>query len=471
MTDDEEPAEKARLEAEARREKILQKSKDRMKKVSGLQAEADAEDEETKTSSAARMQAMRRRRFKKGTKSKETSESTEDNKAVGEAPHEEETKVTAEEVNNEPEPEKDEPEPEKIEEEPSIATESAAEGRPTAATEATSTEEESGESTKKYKGIAKVRREKMLAKKKEEQAKQEEDAATASSSPAAIARRSKKLKPPVLPIIMYMFTVLLLFLAGVDVGLQHVDDSILVHTDLAAKKFSLSKLNPWSSSSNEKTKKLESDNDMVARGLGEDEFGGEETTFGPDDPEYTPDIDPLFRIDLDAYTRGPGVFMQLARGAVKIHRFFLYLLWEIPMQVFALPMQFFQHPPVMCLVAVVIRQVVAKIVLGAKLPDIAEEDVRDKKEMTDVLDMIKNAVKSTLVGTFPTAVSLYEAFTHLRADMYVVLCGVFVGLAYSSQMAANLPSGGGRPGGDYVSEPEESFAELDVPAEGFSDEL
>jgi len=31
--------------------------------------------------------------------------------------------------------------------------------------------------------------------------------------------------------------------------------------------------------------------------------------------------------------------------------------------------------------------------------------------------------------TFPTAVGLYVAWKHLRADMYVITCGLMVGLA------------------------------------------
>ena len=463
MADDAE-AEKARAEAEARREKILQKSRDRMKVVSGLQAEADAENDETKTSSAARMQAMRRRRFKKSAKQKdEKSEETE-------APKEEEaTEEKAKEETSKEAEIKEEATPARTSDSVKSETVSKSEAAEAASTEATPVEhdekEESGESKKKYKGIVKIRREKMLAKKKEEQVKQEEEAKTASTSEAAIARRSKKLKSPMLPIIMYIFTVVLLFLAGLDVGLQHVDDKIVVHTELAPHSFRLSKLNPWGSKSSETVKNLESDTESYSRELGggQDEF---DTTFGPDDPEYTPNIDPLFRVDLDAHTRGPGFFMQLARGAVKIHRFFLFILWETPMQMFALPMQFFQHPPVMCLVAIAIRQIVAKILLGAKLPDIAGEDVRDKKgEVSDVLDMARNFVSNTMSTMFPTAVILYEGFKHLRADMYIVLCGVFVGLAYSSQMAKMIPAG--EDAGGYDDMPPEP----DTPAGGLSDEL
>ena len=423
----EEDDEKARAEAEARRQRILQKGKDRMNIVAGLQEEADADDEETKASGAARMAAMRRRRFKKNKATEaaaaapEATTETKEEEATAPAPVAAEEKPPA----TEKKPEKKDPVPvvETTKDEPAAATEE----------EETATD---GEPKKKYKGVAKMRRAKMMQKKKEEAAKSEEDFKNASDSPAVQARRQKKLKQPVLPILMYLFTTFLLFLAGLDVGLQHADDTIIVNRDFAPKQFTFQKLNPWSSKKST-IKNLESDsNDAYARGLSEqDEFhvGGDDA-----DDDYVPNIDPLFQVDLDELTSGPGILPQLARGAVKIHRMFLY----IPLQVFSLPRHLLKFPPVMCLVALTLRQVVAKLVLGAKLPENIEEDVRNSKEMTDVLTMIKNAVKSTVSSTFPTAVSMFEGFQHLRADMYVMLCGVFVGLLYSSWMIQETSTAG-----------------------------
>ena len=426
MADDDEAKAKANAAAEARRLRILEKGKDRMNKVVGLQQEADDEDEEVKSSSAARMAAMRRRRFKKGKTNKEESAG---DAAAAEAATTTEEKPPAAAAEKETETEAAKPEP-VVEKE----------------------ETTSDEPPKKYKGVAKMRRAKMMQKKKEEAAKSEEDFKNAADSPAVQARKRKKNKQPVLPILMYILTTLMLFLAGLDVGLQHADDSIVVSHEFAPHQFDIQSLNPWSPKKFSKTLETEEDaNDAYARGLSEeDEFGGDATA---EDDDYVPNIDPLFGVDLDEMTRGPGIVPQLARGAVKLHRMILY----IPLQLFAIPRLLLQYPPVMCLAALTIRQVIAKLVLGAKLPDNIEEDVRNAKEVTDVLSMIKNGVKNTVMSTFPTAVSMFEAFQHLRADMYVVLCGVFVGLLYSCWMIEQTKSS--------------SLKEDLLPPDGIKDEL
>lgn len=431
---DEEAKIKASEEAEARRLRILEKSKARMSKVAGLQSEADDEDEEVKSSSAARMAAMRRRRFKKGKATKE--EASEDAAAAETAATtttEEEEKPPAEEAQKESE--KEAPKPEPVAEKEDVT---------------------SDEPQKKYKGVAKMRRAKMMQKKKEEAAQSEEDFKNASESPAVQARKKKKLKQPILPIFMYILTTLMLFLAGLDVGLQHADDGILVIHDFAPKQFDIQNLNPWSPKKFSKNLELDNDkdvaNDAYARGLSEeDEFGGDATA----EDDYVPNIDPLFQVDLDELTKGPGILPQLARGAVKIHRMILF----VPLQLLAIPRLLLRYPPVMCLAALTIRQVIAKLVLGAKLPDTIEEDVRNAKEMTDVLSMIKNGIKNTVMATFPTAVSMFEAFQHLRSDMYVILCGVFVGLLYSCWTIEQSQSSSS------------SLEEDLVPPDGIKDEL
>lgn len=438
----EEDAEKTRAEAEARRLRIMEKSKNRMDKVAGLQNEADADDEETKTSGAARMAAMRRRRFKK----KKPEEGGDDAAPVAAAPEKEEKPAST---------------PAPVEEEkPAPVVEEKKPAKKAAPVAETTTEEAAGEGggddKKKYKGVAKMRRAKMMQKKKEEAAKSEDDFKNASSSPAVQARRQKKKKQPFMPILMYLFTTLLLFLAGLDVGLQHADDSITVSRDFAPKQFTFQKLNPWSAKKKSAINDLESEesNGAYARGLSEqDEFHGDD-----EEEEYVPNIDPLFQVDLDQMTSGPGFMPQLARGAVKLHRMILFVMWELPLQMFSLPRQLMRFPPVMALAALTIRQIIAKFVLGAKLPQNIEEDVRNAKEMTDVLGMIKNAVKNTITGTFPTAVSMFEGFQLLRADMYVVLCGVFVGLIYSSWMIQEAASSGG-------------LGESALPLDGIKDEL
>ena len=441
MADDNEAkATKAAEEAEARRLRILEASKDRMSKVAGLNRDADDDEDEAKSSKAAKLAAMRRRRFKKG-KSNAKEESSDD--AAGAATK---TSATTEAAPTEEKPpaEKAEEEPEKeaVKPDPAGNKDEAPSGN---------------EPQKKYKGVAKMRRAKAMQKKKEEAAKSEEDFKNAANSPAVQARNRRKMKQPIFPILMYILTTFMLFLAGLDVGLQHADDSIIVVHDFAPKQFDIQNVNPWSPKKFSKSL-LETDDDdakdAYARGLSEeDEFGGAAAAAAAEDDEYVPNIDPLFRVDLDELTRGPGILPQLARGAVRIHRMIIF----VPLQVLAIPRLLLRYPPVMCLAALTIRQVIAKLVLGAKLPDSIEEDVRNAKEMTDVLSMIKNGIKNTVMSTFPTAVSMFEAFQHLRSDMYVILCGVFVGLLYSCWM---------------IEHPQSTGLEEDLlPPDGIKDEL
>lgn len=482
--------------AAARRQRILDKSKARMEKVSGLQLQADDDDEETKTSSAARMQAMRRRRYKKGKAAKEEPKEGEtaapkadDTEAAkpAESTTEEKAPETAAAAE---EPKEEEPAPApapdpapapapapKVEEPKAEAAPKVEEKIAAPSTETAEAADGVAGAKKKYKGVAKMRREKMLQKRKEEAAKAAEDEAKnpLSENAAVQARRQKRAKQPLMPILMYLFTTFLLFLAGLDVGLQHADDKIVVNRDFTPNTFSIQKLNPFGSSEDNGPIKDLGSNADYTRDLSEesDEF----TTPDEDavDADYMPNIDPLFRVDLDELTRGPGVLNQLARGAVKVHRFFLFLFLELPVQVFSLPTQLMSFPPVMCLAALTIRQLLGKMILGAKLPEPAEEDVRNSKEMTDILSMIKNAVTNTIVGMFPTAVSLYEGFKFLKTDMYVMLFGVFVGLVYSTWVASDegvLPP----LGMEDPAIPEPEIPEPDPPMEevvvdGIADEL
>jgi len=431
MGEEEEEEQRIREEAEARRQRVLQKSKDRMNKVAGLQQDADADDEETKTSSAARMAAMRRRRFKKNKDTKDKDSSAD---AVEQTEADEDDKK------------EDDAAPAAAEEKPAAAVveseapkeEAAPSNEEAAAATSTTEESTSSEPKKKYMGVAKMRRAKAMAKRKEDAAKSDEDFKCAGDSPAVKARRLRKARQPMLPILMYILTTFLLFLAGLDVGLQHADvETIIVNRDFAPKQFTFSKLNPWSNKKVSIEKLVVDDNSAVyTRALNnQDEFGGGGEDTG--DEDNVPNIDPIFQVDLDELTRGPGIVNQLGRGAVKIHRMILY----VPMALFSLSQQLLKYPPMMALAALTIRQVIAKYILGAKLPNNIEEDVRNAKEMQDILTMAKNAVKNTITNTFPTAVSLWEAFQLLRTDMYVVLCGVFCGLLYASWLVEHTPSG------------------------------
>ena len=73
MTDEE----KARQEAEARRQKILEKANNRMDLVNGIKSSDDREEETEKPKTSSKLAAMRRRRFKKGGAAPPKKEETE----------------------------------------------------------------------------------------------------------------------------------------------------------------------------------------------------------------------------------------------------------------------------------------------------------------------------------------------------------------------------------------------------------
>ena len=170
-----------------------------------------------------------------------------------------------------------------------------------------------------------------------------------------------------------------------------------------------------------------------------------------DQEDTVPNIDPLFRVDFDELTKGPGLLFQLARGAIYVHRLVLMVVYYAPLSILqtlaGIPRALVQTPPALCLLALVLRQIVGKIILKAGIP---VRDVEEKDSAIDVLAMAKQYVTKFLSSAFPTAVGLYDAFVHLRSDMYIVICGLFCGMAWThmSQYAGthveheSLASGG-----------------------------
>ena len=387
----EEEEEKARAEAEARRQRILNAADDRMDTVTGGGGGG--------STSSSKLAAMRRRRFKK----KEPKDTAKDT-----ATPEDEKKPAAETTT----PDAPKEEEEDIVEE--ITTPGAAamsESKP-----------------KKYMGVAKMRR-KMIQEKKQH----EEDAKpTTSVAPGAT---QKKRSVDTLPIIMHAVVVVLLFVAGLDVGLQQgidygSDVVTVVETSWAPKeelrflRLIPKSLRPALPSDEVEEEKVEK-HEIIRE---EDEFG-DTTKEKEESPKEN--IDPLFGLDLDKVTEGPGLLMFMGRLAVKAHRVNLAIFYYFPQRIifflYETFLQLLSLPPILCIIALTLRQVVGKTLLGAKLPD----KPVDKSQHKDVMTMIKNFVTGFILKSFPTAASLYDGWVHLRADMYVVVCGLMVGLAWS----------------------------------------
>jgi hypothetical protein len=441
--------ETTRAQAEARRKRILEKANNRMKYVNGEQVQ-DEEEKKTSRSNAARIRAARSRRYGKKSAAATASTPTAEPSAAVEAS----TSTSAPET-----------EPEKVESDVNKEKTLEAPIEATASAEDTTSSATATEPKKKYVGVAKMRR-KLLAKKKMEEENTDAGASSTANSESAKAALAadgkaskgntaasttsvgKALLPPVkvqtIPIYMHMIVILLLFVAGFDVGIQQFHVDVDVRTKMAVREHGVPFVhrNPWQplkpittgkDSKEALQEKLSPSSSRSSTGDLQDEFGEEI------DEEYVPpNIDPIFRTDLDEFTKGPGFIKQMARGAISIHRLILWIFYYAPMgflaSILSIPTAVVQSPPGLFLLAVILRQVVGKGVLGAAIPEASGVDGADgtkSKNNIEVLSMAKNFVKNFFTTTFPTLVTLYDVYLHLKSDMYVVLCGVFFGLAWT----------------------------------------
>lgn len=442
--------EKAREEAEARRLRILKSSNERIGLVEGtlpkistndvdenMSENAGGEDSvpATKTSSgsAARMAAMRRRRFKKANPTEDESLATTETQPTND---ENATPTEIESTNISTSIAADQPIPDTVEKEVEMKT-----SEPII---------EENISTKKYQGVAKMRR-RMV---KDRQNKNDDntnnnnddDETLTKLKERALKNISNKNKGLTIqskfPIYMSIVTVILLFLAGLDVGLHqgqidygHQKELLQLHSDLAPRKLGVVLQEKFN-----KIMKRDGSNSKNKRDLLQDEFNTLQSStdnldeFDDNDIKKETNskpanIDPLFGIDMDKVTEGSGIFYVVARFAVSCHRVNLAVLYYFPKNIINKLLdtlyQLIESPPLFCLVAIVIRQIIGKLILGAKLPTKVIDDNQSSK---DVMSMGKAFVVNFIKSSFPTLVTMYDIFTHVRSDMYVVLCGFLVGV-------------------------------------------
>lgn len=426
MAEDSEAAEAARAQAEARRMRILEKAQLRMGRVSG-EVGQDDEDKQQSASNAARIRAARQRRYGKKSKSTETTKSTptetndgDETKGVKEPESNMESIAAAQGEENLEKP----------------ITKATRPSQTSVAAASSSVDEASmtTEPKKKYLGVARMRRKMIMKNKaKNEEAKDKE---ASTEEPVGVGVQEKTLpKSARYSIYMHVVTILLLFVAGFDVGLNQFHQDVTVHHQLVFKEVGIPILQNSPSKLNENS--LEMDVDVQNDG----DFANE---FDKTDEDELPvaNIDPIFKIDLDEITSGPGFLNVLARVAVSAHRLLLRIFYFTPKNIIvsllSLPQALMENPPMLCLLALILRQGVGKRLLSAGIPG---SDSEEKESGVDVVAMIKQGVTSWLLSAFPNAVGIYDAFSHLRSDMYIIICGVFFGLAWShSAIALKSPT-------------------------------
>ncbi|GFH51028.1 hypothetical protein CTEN210_07504 [Chaetoceros tenuissimus] len=455
----------AKEKAAARRRRILEKSRDRMQAVSGgpspivaeapapapepsseesedkaeataddtpVEAEAETKNEDatgenkeeetpespTKMSTSKRMQQMRRRRYQ-AAKEKAAAKEAEQEESAPES--------TSEEATSAP-----------VVKEPEAVV--------TPATTVESNAEESTGEKKKYMGVVKMRRKKAAEKKKnEESAFEDELKELEKKLPALMKPKSVALGP----ILIQLTTVLLLFIAGFDVGVQNhaiVKQEVpYVHTNLSYVDHGVGVTKILGGKKEKPTVLTDFDsNDVVGNVEEDDEFGDVKKPAGASGASSSvPNIDPVFGVDFDKLTAGSGLFFAMARFAVSIHRTLTYFFFLLPLSIFrsiiAGPKKLFSNPPVLFLCSILIRYV-GKHVFGGEIPKLEEmieaevkKDKEDKNEKpdlasTDFVSMGKNFVGNYVKGNFPKLVTAFSLMKDARADMFVVLCGLFVGL-------------------------------------------
>lgn len=314
------------------------------------------------------------------------------------------------------------------------------------------------EKKKKYVGVARMRR-KMLAKKRmentEEKSNDKSESLDAMMNPGKTSEEMatdsvekmelQPVKKKTVPIYMHIFVIFLLFSAGFDVGVQQFHVDVDVHSRVAIQEYGVPFFhrNPWQSLTKINTEK---DDKRALEDNIRQQTDGEIKSF-PDlhdefldiniEEEYIPNVDPLFGVDLDEMTKGPGFLNAMAKGAISVHRIILWLVYYVPVGILtsflSIPSAFIQTPPSLFLSAIILRQVVGKIILGADIPKVIRDDKNDGKNHNgiEIMSLAKNFVKNFFAATFPTLVTLYDAFVHLKSDMYIVLCGLFFGLAWT----------------------------------------
>jgi hypothetical protein len=436
-------------------------------------------DEKQPISGAKRLAQLRKRRFQKAQEAKEKLEETEAKNETSDVTIATETrKEEFDQDNHKPTPQE--------------ASSSSSQQDQL---------QQTVEEPKKYLGVAKMRR-KMLAEKKamEDDNNNNLNSTTVENSIFGSVGNKKAESTPFLfisttqkmNVYINLFTILLLFLVGFDVGLQnhyvvkqsvpHVYDTVSL-LDNGIGLFSI--FTPAADVLGLKSGDKIYSNVIITDYTNDDtndelldEFDTLSTTTttkdksqprGADSDQNTNDnIDPLFRIDLDKATAGPGILKAAARVAVSIHRKITFVCWTLPLSIiysilFALPKRLLSNPPILFLSAVLIR-FLGKHILGggrdvptldsvievceersfgsldagvssasSKMMDDAGTSFGGEKSKDggkDLVSMAKRFVFNFLKNTFPNTFLAYTVFKDARSDMLIVLCGLFVGLSF-----------------------------------------
>jgi hypothetical protein len=167
----------------------------------------------------------------------------------------------------------------------------------------------------------------------------------------------------------------------------------------------------------------------------DDDDHGRKETYSP------PVIDPIFQVDLDALLQNsqlPAPINFAAKFAIGFHRMWVRYLWTVPTSVLksilyspkTLVTSWMANPPVFLFISLLIR-VLGKVLVG-NTPSLSEEDDENGKKKSDNLDIlgkIKDTAWNYAMSSFPKTILVLKTVKEVvTVDMYVILCGLLVGL-------------------------------------------
>mmetsp|Transcript_20657 Transcript_20657/g.37312 ORF Transcript_20657/g.37312 Transcript_20657/m.37312 type:complete len:674 (-) Transcript_20657:162-2183(-) len=164
-------------------------------------------------------------------------------------------------------------------------------------------------------------------------------------------------------------------------------------------------------------------------------------------------VDPLFKVDLDALLENAQLPLPMdfaAKVAIGFHRTWVYYLWTLPTSLMKsmlhLPKNvlsgWISNPPWILGVALLIR-LIAKILAGNGKSFSSDSEKNDSiggsgkggggSKNLDMLGTVMDTAKNYATGKFPkTALVLGTLMKVMKVDMYVLLCGLLVGLVVPS---------------------------------------
>lgn len=230
---------------------------------------------------------------------------------------------------------------------------------------------------KKYKGVAAIRRKKLLEKRLKDAYKPEK---------AEFLEKMPK-KQQDLSGYYELFVLIIIFMGGFLIGgVQH--ESIAVKTGL-------NYLNPPEIV----TRVPHVSDDFEPIGA-EDEFNIE--------VEETGEIDPIFGVNLDKLVEGDNVLRKMAKVAINIHR-----------SIISFPLAILKNPPVLLIVSILLRKLI-------KVP----KPEQSKQENS-------NMIITYLIGFFPLLSIILNLYRRTRKDVGIMFVGFLLGLLMAKGRVAD----------------------------------